>query len=239
MANNISVTAGSGTTLKTTDNSGVHTPHHNVDTVGGQSPAYGSGAAGATVPRVVLATDSPGVTAPGQTTMSASLPVTIASDQTNAFSATVALTRTNDTNAYAANDIVGGATGSTAALTFANMGPSGKNIVITSTALLIEASAVIASETSYRLHLYNVTPPSAPGDNAAWDLAPGDRSSYLGFIDLGPPADLGSTLYVEQNSINKQVKLSGTGLFGLLVTNGAYTPTASRVFDITLYSVAV
>ena len=31
MANNITVTQGSGTTLKTTDNAGVHTPHHNVD----------------------------------------------------------------------------------------------------------------------------------------------------------------------------------------------------------------
>lgn len=31
MANNIAVTAGAGTTLKTTDNSGVHTPHHNID----------------------------------------------------------------------------------------------------------------------------------------------------------------------------------------------------------------
>jgi hypothetical protein len=33
MANNISVTAGSGTTLKTTDNSSVHTPHHNIDVI--------------------------------------------------------------------------------------------------------------------------------------------------------------------------------------------------------------
>jgi hypothetical protein len=33
MANNISVTAGSGTVLKTTDNAGVHTPHHNIDVI--------------------------------------------------------------------------------------------------------------------------------------------------------------------------------------------------------------
>jgi hypothetical protein len=33
MSSNITVSAGSGTTIKTTDNSGVHTPHHNVDTV--------------------------------------------------------------------------------------------------------------------------------------------------------------------------------------------------------------
>jgi hypothetical protein len=33
MSNNVSVTAGSGTAIKTTDNSGVHTPHHNVDSI--------------------------------------------------------------------------------------------------------------------------------------------------------------------------------------------------------------
>ncbi len=33
MSNNVQVTAGSGTTLKTTDNAGIHTPHHNVDTI--------------------------------------------------------------------------------------------------------------------------------------------------------------------------------------------------------------
>lgn len=40
MANNIEVTEGTGTTIKTTDNAGVHTPHHNVD-----SSALPSGAA--------------------------------------------------------------------------------------------------------------------------------------------------------------------------------------------------
>jgi hypothetical protein len=33
MANNVPVTPGSGVTLKTTDNAGVHTPHHNVDSL--------------------------------------------------------------------------------------------------------------------------------------------------------------------------------------------------------------
>lgn len=155
------------------------------------------------------------------------------------FSAAVSLTRTADTNAYAANDVLGSATGSTAALTFSSMGPSGKEILITSAALEIDASAVISGETSYRLYLYNVTPPSALGDNAAFDLPSGDRASFLGYVDLGTPVDLGSTLYVETNIINKQVLLSGTSLFGYLVTNGAYTPTSARVHKITLHSVAV
>jgi len=158
--------------------------------------------------------------------------------KSQAYSAAVTLTRTNDTNAYTANDVIGAATGSTAALTFASMGPSGKEIVITSAALEIDITAVVSGMTSFRLYLYNVTPPSALGDNAAFDLPSGDRASYLGYVDLGTPVDLGSTLYVESNGIQKQVKLSGTSLFGYLVTNGAWTPAASTVFVITLHSVA-
>ena len=47
----------------------------------GAGAAFGSGANGATVLRVALATDSPGVTGLGQTTMAASLPVAMANDQ--------------------------------------------------------------------------------------------------------------------------------------------------------------
>jgi hypothetical protein len=175
----------------------------------------------------------------GSTTMAGSVPVTIATDQTNAFSAAVTLTRTADTNVYAANDVLGAATGSTAALTFASMGPSSGRVCITSCSLEIDASAVISGETSYRLYLYNITPPSALGDNAAWDLPSGDRASFLGYVDLGTPVDLGSTLYVQTDNINKQIKLAGTSIFAYLVTVGTYTPTSARVHIITLHTVGV
>jgi len=154
-------------------------------------------------------------------------------------SVAVSVTRTADTNVYAANDVIGAATGSTAALTCANMGASGSTIMITGAELLIEASSVISGETSYRLYLYNVTPPSASGDNAAWDLPSGDRASFLGFIELGTPVDLGSTLYVQNANINRQMILSGTSLFAYLVTVGTYTPTSARVYKVTLHSVEV
>lgn len=157
----------------------------------------------------------------------------------NAYSVAASLTRTADTNAYTANDVIGAATGSTAALTFANMGPSGAVIMITCAQLEIDVSAAPSGMTSFRLHLYNVTPPSALGDNAAWDLPSGDRASYLGYIELGAPVDLGSTLYVESLGINKQIKLSGTSLFGYLVTIGAYTPSSAAVKKITLHAVMV
>lgn len=157
------------------------------------------------------------------------------------YRSVVSLTRTSDTNAYTANDVVGAATGSTAALTFASIGPSGGGAVMITTARFeIDRNGLISGETSYRLYFYNVTPPSALGDNAAWDLPSGDRASFQGYIDLGTPVDLGSTLYVETTQINKQILVpSGGSLFAYLVTNGAYTPASGTVHAITLHSIGL
>lgn len=154
------------------------------------------------------------------------------------YNASATITRTADTNAYAAADVIGAATGSTAAIEFTSMGPSAGRISITGTILEVDASALIASEAGYTLHLYSVTPPSALGDNAPFDLPAGDRASYLGKLALGTPVDLGSTLWVEVNNIGKQVKLAGTSLFGYLVTDAGYTPTSARVYVVKLHAVA-
>jgi hypothetical protein len=151
----------------------------------------------------------------------------------------VSVTRTADTAIYAANDVLGPATGSTAAITFPTMGPSaGGEIIITSAEFERDAAGIIAGETSYTLHLYNITPPSALGDNAAFDLPAGDRVSYLGNINLGTPVDLGSTLYIKTDAINMQVTLASGSLFGYLVTVGTYTPVSAAVHVIALHSVA-
>lgn len=132
--------------------------------------------------------------------------------------------------AYAAGDIMEGAK------EFASIGPSGGGaILITNTRLRVDANAVQSGETSYTLQLYTVTPPSALADNAAWDLPSGDRASYVGSIALGTVVDLGSTLWVEQTSLVKQITVpSGGSLFGYLVTVGAFTATAAaRVVTMT------
>lgn len=128
--------------------------------------------------------------------------------------------------AYSANDVIA------TAQEFTNIGPiSGGPIMITTVSLEVAETALQASEAAYRLHLYSVTPPSAPADNAAWDLPSGDRVSYRGFIEMGTPVDLGSTLYVETTGVNKQLNLpasvNGGSLFGLLVTIAGFTATAT------------
>lgn len=153
----------------------------------------------------------------------------------------VSFTRSNDTAAYLGNDILGAATGASAALNFGSVSVSQGHLLFTSSFLRIDRNAVIAGETSYALHIYSGTPPSALGDNAPFDLPAGDRSLYLGSIPLGTPGDLGSTLWVETDGINKQRKLPQgiTNIFGYLVTAGGYTPAALTVHTIGLFTVPV
>ncbi len=124
--------------------------------------------------------------------------------------------------AYSANDIIEGAK------TFSAFGPVQGGIVrVVSSNLLVAHTAVISGETSYRLYLYGITPPSAPADNAAFDLPAGDRASFLAYIDLGTPVDLGSTLWVQISQDVDIVVPAGGTVYGLLVTNGAFTATAA------------
>lgn len=153
---------------------------------------------------------------------------------TRAYDVSATITRPANTTAYTAGDVLGGA------ISIPAIGPSAGSIVITGVQLEADITAVPAGQTTWELYLYNVTPPSAVADNGAHDLPAGDRASYLGKIDIATLVDLGSTLYVEANNINKQVKLSGTGLFAYLKTVGAFTPAAnSEVYKLTVHAQAV
>lgn len=149
------------------------------------------------------------------------------------YAATGDITRPANTTAYTANDVVGA---TAAAITFSLGAISGSSVMIRSLWFMRNASALIASEAAYTLYLYSVTPPSALADNAAFDIPSGDRASFLGKIAISTPVDEGSTLYIEMNGINKQVKLAGTSLFAYLVTAGGYTPASAAVHSLGLYA---
>jgi hypothetical protein len=134
----------------------------------------------------------------------------------------------------AASHLAGDANGAVG--TFASMGPSAGRIMITSASLLI-ASAT-AEATAWRLHLFNVTPPSALADDAPFVLPAGDHASYLGYVDLGTAIDLVDAQWVETHGINKQIKLAGTSLFSYLVNLTTVTP-AAVAHTVTLHSVAL
>jgi hypothetical protein len=150
-----------------------------------------------------------------------------------AYSAQNTIMRPANTTAYAAGDVVGAAA---AAINFASMGPAAGFIKLNDADLRMDVNAVPAGMTSFRLHLYNVTPPSALADNAPWDLPAGDRAAYLGYVDLGSPVDVGSTLFVQTTGAgSKQITMGvSTSLFAYLVTNGGYTPGSADVMALRL-----
>lgn len=150
------------------------------------------------------------------------------------FNAALTTIRPANQTPYTANDVVGGA------MTFPTMGPNAGRILLTSVQLEIDIAAIPAGMTSFNLYLYSVTPPSAIADNSPFDIPAGDRASFLGKIAMGTPVDEGSTLYIEVNIVNKQIKLAGTSIFAYLATVGGFTPGAvSEVYVVTLHGVAL
>lgn len=164
----------------------------------------------------------------------------IASLASQGYGARVQITRPSDTTTYGAADVVGVTGGGTACITFPNMGPAaGGQIIITSARFQRNATALISGETNYLLYLFNVAQPAAQVDNAVFDIAAGDQAAYLGVINLGTPVDIGSTIAVDTDFVNKQVTLLSGSLFGVLVTVGGYQPVSAAVHVVELHSVAV
>jgi hypothetical protein len=150
-----------------------------------------------------------------------------------AYKSKSTLTRPADTTAYAAGDVVAGG-----AFKLKGMPVNKYDLMITSVALAIHVTSIPAGMASFTLHLYNADPPSALPDNAAWDLPAGDRDNYLGSISMGSPVDVGSTLYVGTDQVNKQIRAGDNGVWGYLVTNAAYTPTSAAVKTVEAYAIA-
>lgn len=113
---------------------------------------------------------------------------------------------------------------------------AGSHVKITSATLEIDGGTI--ETTAWRVHLFNVTPPSALADDAAFALASGDRASYLGYVDLSQVVDLGDTLYIDMPNLHKQIKLLGKTVFGYLVNGTTLTP-AAVAHKVTLHCVGV
>jgi len=149
-----------------------------------------------------------------------------------AYRSTVSITRPSNATAYAAGDVVGD-TGGSAILTVANVGPSGGFVLVQSISLVFSDRSVPSGMGAFRIHMYSASP-TAIADNAAFDLASGERATYMGFIDLPAPQDLGSTLYTQTDYPGRLVKLAAasTSLFVEIETRGAYTPVSASTVSI-------
>jgi hypothetical protein len=153
-------------------------------------------------------------------------------------SPSVTITRPDNTTAYTASDVVG--TSPATNIEFENVLPTaGEHYYITGSRLVYNANAVPASMSTFTLHLFNAAP-TAIADNSAWSLASADKDKYLGSITITLPIDLGDVLVSHDDSINIKRKLAtdSTSIYGQLVTDGAFTPAAEAVIDISLEVIA-
>jgi len=158
------------------------------------------------------------------------------------YSSTVSFARPSNTTAYTALDVIGVADSVTPAdpgsaiHEFANIGAASGHIQITTAELSIANTSIPAGMTSFRLHLYTAAP-TAILDNAAFSAAAGDRANYRGFIDFTIGLIDAGFLYATADYIGKHLELTTSSLFGVLVTNGGYTPASGTTYAITLRSV--
>lgn len=156
---------------------------------------------------------------------------------TSGYGSSVTVTRAANQTPYTANDTVGGA------IAFGTVGPSAGRVLIQSIILRPRITAVPSGMGNFRLALYNVTPPSALADNAAWTIPSGDQASLLCVLDLGTPALPAASsvdLYIARYNIGLEVLLAGTALWGYLITDAAFTPAAnSEVYAVDLKTIAV
>lgn len=152
----------------------------------------------------------------------------------------VTVTRPANTTPYTANDVYGNI------IEFPSIGTAGSNILLTSVDILFALASIPSGMTSFTLFIYNVSPPSAFQDNAAFSVPSGDRASILTprGISLGTAflATGGGTVATEVTNLSLQYQLlsGSTSLFGYLVTSGAFTPAAiSEQFVIRLRTIEV
>jgi hypothetical protein len=149
-----------------------------------------------------------------------------------AYRTTTTITRPSNATAYTAGDVVGD-TGGSAIISLTAAGPSGGFVIIQSASLVFSDSTVPSGMGAFRVHMYSASP-TAIADNAAFDLLSGDRATYMGYIDLPAPQDLGSTLYTQTDYPGRLIKLAAasTTLFVELETRGAYTPVSASTVTI-------
>jgi hypothetical protein len=149
-----------------------------------------------------------------------------------AYRTTATITRPSNATAYTAGDVVGD-TGGSAIISLTSAGPTAGFVIIQSISLVFSDSTVPSGMGAFRVHLYSASP-TAIADNAAFDLASGERDTYMGYVDLPAPQDLGSSIYTQTDYPGRLIKLAAasTTLFVEIETRGAYTPVSASTVSL-------
>jgi hypothetical protein len=146
------------------------------------------------------------------------------------------MTRTADTNAYAANDSVNSSVSSPTVMTFTGCArANGMGGSIEGCELVIDEKNTTPAE--FHLWLFNASP-TATNDNAAFAPSTGDSNKVVAHL-IFTAADMSdgtnSRLYSAVNC-PKVFQCAGgtTSLYGVMQTRTAYTPASGITYQFTL-----
>lgn len=228
MADNVAITAGSGTTIAADDISSVF------------------------YQRVKLSLGADGVAADagvGQGVSSGGLRIAFPSDSTahlgtiggkSVRAAASLMTRPSDTTAYASGDLVANSTtaASVTPLSFTAARANDTTGVIRRAK--IRKSGTSVTNAQFRLHLYAADPSASTGitngDNGAWLTK---EASYLGAIDITVDRvfsdfSTGNGVPINGSEITFAPASGTQTVYGLLEARAAYTPGNAETFLVTL-----
>lgn len=145
----------------------------------------------------------------------------------------VSMTRTNDTNAYAANDAITTATSSAAGYTFSGCARvvGGCGTIIDANLILSDPNAVVAN---LELWLFD-TVPAIPNDNAAFAFSDSEAAKVVAVIKFyaSDYSDSSNNRVYHMANPPRMFKCdaAATALYGVLVTRTAFTPVAQSTFQ--------
>ena len=159
---------------------------------------------------------------------------------TPAFLFTSTSTLAANTTPRAANTVFGGAL----QLVSSPAPIAGQWIIITDIEVIINVATLPVGMTGFQLYTYGVTPPSAIPAAGVYSFPPVDRASIIypkgTSIGNAELARGGGSVVLQENNINRVLKLTGTSLFAYLVSIGAFTPAAaSETATIRVRAIAV
>lgn len=150
------------------------------------------------------------------------------------------LTRPNDTNNYAAGDVISNSTTTPTLITFTNVSQTNnKGVIITG--LRVQTNDIVKFlGKRFRLHLYRETDISPINDNDPFSLLYVNANKIVGYVDFTFPSvvDGGSTdsIAVQIDGVNKTFKLIGNCICAQLQTLDAITlPIANAKILIQLH----
>ena len=154
---------------------------------------------------------------PVPVSMSAALPGLV-------YESTATIIRAANTTAYTASatnfDVYGGL------FQLQNIGEAGKGIFLSYFEISLNLSAVPQGMTSFAVHLYP-TAPTIIADNNIWTIGSDPVLDPIGFNVSMSLAKGGGKVVGVIKDLNQLFILTSSSLWGYLVTNGAFTPSAN------------